>query len=329
MSRFLHLSMMLLLFLLTANLGCAQELIQNYESLQNDSIRIGVGDEDFFAFIQKGFTLKLPEQDSILGVLIFLEDSGYDEKNSNARLIYPQATEAGFAVLSVSSDLPFDFYFGDSSIRSTNQLIQQVFSDHNLPNQHIFFLGGSLVGHRALRYIKVMQEESFEFKLNIDGLVLCHFTMDWTRKWHQHERDIRINKIDLWEPRFINYMLESYLEGSPAEKLERYDDFSAYTYFGGQNVNIKWYKDYAVRAYIQPKVNDRLEQQFRTLYENNAVDMVGFLAELQLAGNEDVELIQVGTEGETVNESKASTCWELVDKEELMLWILQQMKARN
>ena len=46
-----------------------------------------------------------------------------------------------------------------------------------------------------------------------------------------------------------------------------------------------------VRAYIEPAINYRLTKQYRTLYENNAIDMVSFLAELKLAGNENTELI--------------------------------------
>ena len=46
-----------------------------------------------------------------------------------------------------------------------------------------------------------------------------------------------------------------------------------------------------VRAYIEPAINYRLTKQYWTLYENNAIDMVSFLAELKLAGNENTELI--------------------------------------
>lgn len=104
---------------------------------------------------------------------------------------------------------------------STHKLIEDVFIKYNLPNDNIFFLGASLVGHRAMRFIKFIKESGFEFQLNINGIVICNFTMDFTRKWYQHKRDIRINRInrinriDLWEPTFINYLLETHLNGTP------------------------------------------------------------------------------------------------------------------
>ncbi len=148
----------MILLSIFCNISFAQNIIQDYETVKNDSIRIGKGENDFLPFIQSGYTLMLPEDKAIKGVLIFLEDSGYDKKNKNAKQVYNQASENGFAVLSVSTEIPFDFYFSKTSILSTHKLIQEAFTRHNLPNENIFFLGASLAGHRAMRYIKFMKE---------------------------------------------------------------------------------------------------------------------------------------------------------------------------
>ncbi|XLS27795.1 hypothetical protein ACJD0Z_11375 [Flavobacteriaceae bacterium M23B6Z8] len=315
---------LVLLLLFLYQVSFSQTIIQAYAPATKDSLRIGKGENDFLPYIQSGYTLMLPEAKKLKGVLIFLEDSGYDQKNSNAKLLYDQAAEKGYGVLSVSTEIPFDFYFSSASMQSVHQLIQQAFSDHELPNTHIFFLGGSLTGHRALQYIKYMKEGNHTFQLNIDGIVICNFTLDWTRKWYQHKRDIRINRINLWEPTFINYMLETHLKGTPQTALERYHDFSPYSYFDEKNENIRLYKDYAVRAYIEPAINYRLKKYYRTLYENNATDMVGFLAELALAGNENTELIVLQPEDNiALNQHKPST-WNIIDKDELMDWIENQ-----
>lgn len=299
-------------------------MVEYYKPVKNDSLRIGTGDNDFLPFIQSGYTLMLPEDKAVEGVLIFLEDSGYDKKNKNSQQIYNQASEKGFAVLSVSTEIPFDFYFSKASILSTHNLIRQAFTKHNLPNENIFFLGASLVGHRAMRYIKFMKECNYEFQLNIEGIAICNFTLDWTRKWYQHKRDIRINRINLWEPKFINYMLETHLNGTPKATPESYHDFSPYSYFDEKNRNITVYKNYAVRAYIEPAIKYRLTKYLRTLYENNATDIVGFLAELELAGNENTELILLQPEDNPSQKKNSQTTWNTVNKEELMLWIKSQ-----
>lgn len=288
----------------------SQKLVEYYEPVQNDSLRVGIGENDFLPFIQKGYTLMLPENKEIKGVLIFHEDSKYDKKNRSSKQMYSQASEKGFAVLSVSTEIPLDFYFSKSSMISSHKIIREVFDTYNIPNENIFFLGASIVGHRAMRYIKYMKEGDFEFQLQIKGIVPYNFTMDFTRKWHQHKRDIRINQIDLWEPKFINYLLETNLEGTPKTNPENYHNFSSYSYSDEKNENINLYKDYRVRAYIEPAIEYKLTKQLRTLYDNNSTDIIGFLAELRIAGNENTELIILQTEDNKSQNKNTQSTWD-------------------
>ncbi len=317
--------LLFLLFLIIFSNKCfSQKMVEDYKPLKNDSLRIGTGDNDFLPFIQKGYTLMLPQYRAIKGVLIFLEDSQYDKKNKSSKQMYNQASRKGFAVLSISTEIPLDFYFSNSSMISAQRLIREAFIKHNLPNKNIFFLGTSLVGHRAMRFIKFMKENKLDFKLNIKGIAICNFTLDFTRKWYQHKRDMRINRVNLGEPKFINYMLETYLKGTPKSNPESYHNFSSYSYTDEINRNITVYKNYAIRAYIEPAIKYKLTKQLRTLYENNATDMVGFLAELELAGNKNTELIVLQPEDNSSQEKNTQSTWDAINKEELMEWICNQ-----
>ncbi len=322
-----------LIFLIILFVSCyetfSQKIVEEYKPLKNDSIRIGKGDKDFLPFIKSGYTLMLPKAKAVKGVLIFLEDSEYDKKNRSAKQLYNQADKNSFAVLSVSTEIPLDFYFDKLSILSAEELIKEAFLKHNLPNENVFFLGASLVGHRAMRYIKYMKESPADFQLNIKGIVMCNFTLDFTRKWHQHERDIRINKINLWEPKFMNYMLETHLKGTPETASQRYHDFSSYSYSNPENNNVFLYKDYAIRAYAEPAIHYRLKKYFRTLYENNVTDIVGFLAELNLRGNENTELIILQPDDNPSQKKNTQATWNAIDKEEMMTWILKQTTDSN
>ncbi len=300
--------------------------MEHYDPVKKDSIRSGTGEYDFLPFVQKGYTLMLPEDNKVKGVLIFLEDSKYDQKNRSAKQLYQQASDKGFAVLSVSSEIPLDFYFTEESMISTHNIIQTVFRKYSLPNDNIFFLGSSLVGHRAMRYIKFTKESIQEFELNIKGIVLCNFTLDFSRKWNQHARDIRINQIDLGESIFINYLLETYLGGTPQQNPDSYFNFSSYSYSDTKNRNIKFYTHYAVLAYIEPAIKYKLNNQLRTLYDNNSTDIVSFLAELKLAGNKNVELIVLQPEDNQSQKKNTQSTWNAIDKNNLMIWIDNQTK---
>ncbi len=318
---------LLLSFFYVSNIH-SQEISQDYKPLKNDSLRIGIGDKDFLPFIQSGYTLMLPKNKTLEGVLIFFEDSKYDQKNRSAKQMYDLASQKDFAVLSVSTEIPLDFYFSNASILSAHKTIKEVFEKYDLPNKNIFFLGASLVGHRAMQYIQFIEKTKPEFQLNTKGIVICNFTLDWTRKWHQHKRDIRINQINLWEAKLMNYMLETHLKGTPKTVPNRYHEFSPYSYFDEENRNIATYKNYAVRAYAEPAIKYRLEKYIRTLYENNTTDIVGFLAELKLAGNQNTELIVVQPKPSQKKKNAQST-WNDIDKKELMDWILKQAKEKD
>ena len=300
----------------------SQNIIHSYQPQKEESLKVGKGEDDVMPYIQKGYTLMLPAKKPVQGVLIFLEGSEFDKKNRSAKLMYSQASEQSFAVLSVSTEIPLDFYFKEDSLESTHQIIQDVFSKYNLPNNNIFFLGASLVGHRGMQYIKFIKESDLEFQLNIQGIVLCNFTLDWTRKWHQHEREIRINKNDLGEATFINYMLETNF-GTPETSPDNYHNLSPYSYYDQKNRNINLYSSYAILAIIEPDIEYRLSK-YKTLYENNSTDIVGFIAEQRLAGNQNTELIILQPEDNTSQHKSSQATWDNLDKDEVMNWILKE-----
>ena len=304
----------------------SQEIIEHYAPKSSDSLRIGTTDQDFFPLIQKGYTLSLPESTTPNGVIIVLEDSGFDKKNKSAKQLYSLAGSNGLAVLSVSTEIPFDFYFSNNSALSSHKLIKQVFEQYDLPNKNVFFIGVGLSGHRAMKHIEYMKEDSYPFQLNIKGIVLCNAILDWASEWYKFDRELRNKRNDLWEPTFVNYMLEKNLNGTPKNNIESYFDFSTYSYFDEKNDNIKFYTEYAVRAYIEPAIKYWLEKRGKTMYDNNSPDMVGLLAELDLAGNENTELIVLQPEDNPSQKKNPDSTWEAIDKEELMRWINSQLE---
>lgn len=299
----------------------AQQIVEQYAPAKNDSLQVGTGPNDFFPFISAGYTLMIPTDKEIKGVLIFLEDSGYDKKNKGSKQIYDLASDRGFAVLSVSSEIPFDFYFSKASAFASHEIIQNVFEQYKLPNKNIFFVGIGLSGHRAMKHIEFMQEELYKFQLNVRGVVVCNAVLDWASEWYKFDREKRNNRNNLWEPTFVNYMLETHLNGTPRTNPESYYAFSTYSYFDEKNENIHYYTNYAVRAYIEPAIKYWLKKHLKTMYDNNSPDMVGLIAELELTGNKNTELIVLQPEDNPSQKKNPDSTWNAIDKTELMNWI--------
>lgn len=305
-----------------------QKIIEEYGKAKVDSLRIGKGNLDFLPFIQKGYTLALPESKNINGVIIFLEDSGFDKKNKSAKQIYNQANEKGFAVLSVSTEIPLDFYFSNTSILDVHTTIIKAFKKYNLPNKNVFFIGTGLSGHRALKYVEFVKKTNQDFILNILGLVICDAAIDWVRQYNEGARDIRINfnEGSVGEGTLTTYLLSQHLNGTPKTNLENYLNFSPYSYFDETSRHIKYYKDYAVRVYIQEAIQYWLQEKRKTPFDNNAPDMVGLIAELKLAGNEKSDLVIIYPEDNKSEKRNVDGTWTSVDKTELIDWIIKQME---
>lgn len=62
------------------------------------------------------------------------------------------------------------------------------------------------------------------------------------------------------------------------------------------------------------------------MYENNATDIVGFLAELELSGNKNTELIVLEPEYNAAQDRNTQTTWNEINKNELMDWIMKQIE---
>ena len=115
----------------------SQQIIEQY-SAQADSLQIGP--RSYLPYNPKGYTLFLPNNSSeIRGVLISLEDQPFATTDS-AAFVHPEALAKGFGVLYLSSGVPLDLYFSNSSLQMIDSSLQQIFSRHRLPKNNIFFL---------------------------------------------------------------------------------------------------------------------------------------------------------------------------------------------
>ena len=304
-----------------------QNIIEKYVS-QNDSLKVGAGKDDILLYTKKGYTLILPDTaNNISGILISLEDKKFDLYNNPSQQIYHEAITKNFAVLYISSGIPVDLFFSAKSLIYIDTVIKNVFSSYNLSNKNIFFLGVNLSGHRALKYIEFCRQQKSQFNPDIKGIVLCDGVLDWVRQWYEGKKAIRDNFAEgsVSEGKLVTYLLEKNLGGTPANNLEKYLDFSPYSYFDERSRHIKYFKDYAIRAYTEPATHYWLNVKRKTTFDTNFPDMVGMINEIKLQGNKS-ELIVFNQDEKNMDRRNPNYTWELVDKTELMNWIICETK---
>jgi hypothetical protein len=84
----------------------------------------------------------------------------------------------------------------------------------------------------------------------------------------------------------------------------------------------------AIRAYTYADIRYWFSAQGKGIYDSNYPDMSGFINEQVLAGNKNASLIVYSsslTDPLKNDMRRQSTTWDLIDKKELVEWIIKSL----
>ena len=163
-------SFIIFLLAILCNQVYGQRIVERYTKLI-DTLRYGTGKDDFLLYNEKGYTLLLPEEkEQIKGVIISLDDRK-PNLSDTSQVIHPYANAKGFALLHISSGIPLDLFFSEKSLTQVDHLLVQLFTEYNLPNKNIFFLGVNVSGHRGLKYLEYCKKVKSEFNPDTKGVI--------------------------------------------------------------------------------------------------------------------------------------------------------------
>jgi hypothetical protein len=306
----------------------AQNIYQEY-TLSRDTVHYGPGSADVFPPASKGYTLLLPDGGKEpAGIVLMLEDD--KPRLSDTSDIHQPANARGLATLYISTGIPIDLYFSERSLVYTDSLTKEVFSKYHLPNRNIFLVGAMVSGHRALKYIEYCKKGRSRFNPSIKGVVLCESAIDWVRQWYECQKQVRDNtsRTGSFEGNFITWLFAQQLKATPATDLQKFIDFSPYSYFDTKMEKPVLYKDLAIRAYTYADIRYWFSAQGKGIYDSNYPDMSGFINEQVLVGNHNASLIVYSsslTEPLLGNMRKQSLTWNLIDKKELVDWMIKSL----
>ena len=155
------------MFLLSLTQVSGQKIYESYSKL-NGSVRYGDGKDDFFPYTYKGYRLILPNIGAdITGIILMLDDNKIASQDTTKKQyihIESEANAKGFAVLSISTGIPVDYYFSKSSLAYVDTTLGNVLAKYHLINKNIFLLGAMVSGYRALKYIEFCKTGKFKLQ---------------------------------------------------------------------------------------------------------------------------------------------------------------------
>lgn len=269
---------------------------------------------------EKGYILTVPDHEPILsGTVVVLEDNNlYINDTSRYHCIKSEALKKGFAFLIIATGVPVDLYFSEKSLIFVDTLMENIFTRYQLPDRNIFLLGVLAAGHRALKYIEYCKRGKSLSNPAIKGVILNECAIDWVRQWYECQRQVRNiqDEARFFEGTMITYLFTENLKATPVTDIDRYIQFSPYSYFDTQMNKPMLFKDLSVRAYAYADISCCFSVKGKSIYDNNYPDMAGFINEQQLAGNLNAELV--------VFQEQTAPTWDMVDKGELVDWMIGQ-----
>ena len=310
----------------------AQKIYESYTRV-NDSLRYGSGERQVFPCGSKGYTLVLPDgKDEIKGTVLVLNDDRINLQDTSRKQeghIHEQANARGYAALYLSTGIPVDLYFSEQSLQCVDSLLQAVFTQYRLPNKNVFLLGAMVSGHRALKYIEHCKKGASVFRPAIKGVVLSESAIDWVRQWYECQKQVRdhLTETGFFEGNFITYLFAANMHDTPVTNMQKYLDFSPYSYFDTKMEKPRLYKDLAIRAYTYADIRYWFSAQGKGVYDSNYPDMSGFINEQKLVGNTKASLVVFSSERTSPLQNdmrRQASTWDLVDKNELLSWITAQ-----
>ncbi len=302
-----------------------QVVIERYQPTAG-VLRIGPEADRAVPLTPKGFTLMLPagpEQPRGLVVFFDARPPAVDGPADSGSFGY-EAAVRGVAELHITTGNPLDFFFNDSTMADVARRIQEVLATNGLRDTPVYFAGLSLGGTRALKLAIFLEQHGQEYWLEPAAAAVVDAPLDMIRLWYAEQRAAQdaFHQAAADEGRWVTYLLEANLGGSPHHRYWRYVAYAPFTYSAPHGGNAAHLRDLPLRAYHEPDIDWWIEQRRKSYYSMNSVDLAGLVTDLRLLGNTRTELITTHNEREGYADGTSPHSWSIVDNGELIDWFL-------
>ncbi|WP_034920628.1 hypothetical protein [Gillisia sp. CAL575] len=202
--------------------------------------------------------------------------------------------------------------------------INEMITANNLPSENIYIGGLSSGGNMALLLGNFLTENP-AYNINPSGIFVVDSPIDLAALYDVVEQNIEKNFSEsaVGESTFIfNYFNDQL--GDPDLEIAPYEKYSTFTYETKNFQNLKALKNTKLRFYTEP---DKVwwKENMGVDYEQMNAFHIKRLSEFLNSNNfKKVEYIPTKNKGYRANAERNPHSWSIVDKENLIQWILEK-----
>lgn len=202
--------------------------------------------------------------------------------------------------------------------------LQHIISANQLPTDNIYIGGyssGGLVSLLVSNYLAGIKQ----FYIDPKGVFLVDSPIDLVALYKSSKKNIARNfsEPSIQESTWLLKTLGENL-GDPKDGIKEYEDRAVYTYSTDNVSNIKELKETKIRLYTEPDTLWWKEHRMADYEQMNAFYIERLYESLIEKGYERVEYIPTINKGYRANGERHPHSWSIVDKKDLINWILNQ-----
>jgi len=221
--------------------------------------------------------------------------------------------------------------FEEDEVEELADRIGAALTHVGLQDMPVFLAGLSLGGTRALRLAVYLGANRSTAQFRLAAVAIVDAPLDMARLWETERRaeDLAFHPAAADEGRWVTYLLETHLGGTPANAPARYAEYSPFSHGSLAGGNAVHLRDLPIRAYHEPDVDWWIENRRKSYYDMNSIDLAALVNQLRVLGNESAQLVSSHARRRGYTDGASPHTWSIVDNEELVEWFLSHAASRS
>jgi hypothetical protein len=275
---------------------------------------------EFTKIIKDDYELYKPNKEAKAVLILF---GGYPETAEDIKRefkILDIARKNNIAVL--LSNFNQKLWLEEDEKQKLAEQLQNIFLDYKLPKDAIY-IGGFSSGGNVSLLISSFLIESNNFLIKPSGVFIADSPIDLIGLYRSSEKNIKRNfsEVSVTESNWIIEHLEENF-GNPTKNIVNYENSAVFTSQTNAINNLKSLKNIKIRLYTEPDTIWWRENRMEDYDQTNAYYIKRLSETLEKSGFDKVEYIPTENMGFRANGERHPHSWSIVDKNDLMNWIL-------
>ena len=243
------------------------------------------------------------------------------ENTKNEFPIIEEANKKGVSVILMNYN--FKLYLKDSELQNLSKQFNSIFKNNKLSTDNVYiggFSGGGNVTLLLSNYL-IKEENSIQPK----GVFIVDSPIDLLGLYKVAEKNI-ISNFSSESVQEANWIIDTFNSefGNPKDSISLYKKLSPYTLETNTISNLENLKNLKIRLYTEPDFDWWLKNRKNQKDEINSYFIEQLYNDLKIKGFQKIELINTKNKGYRADGTRHPHSWAIVDKENLLNWVLEK-----